>query len=239
MALASSELPCVTSADRIRLYYSPGACSMAVHIVLEELGLEYEIERVMISEGENLREPFLSVNPRGRLPVLAVGDEVLRETNALLLYLATRWPKRGLAPVPGTLEFSRCVEWLSWITGTHHVHLMNFWRPHRISSDDSKVKEISRNGREKFREGTFEIENAIAGDWFLGDAFSVVDAYLLFCYRQGNRIGLSMSAEFPRFTALAERSLNRASVKHVFEREHIDLEGQWPPYDPALVRTVQ
>ncbi|MGH8516343.1 MAG: glutathione S-transferase N-terminal domain-containing protein, partial [Panacagrimonas sp.] len=85
-----------------RLFHSPGACSMAPHIVLEELGVPYEAVRVVIAEGGNRTPEYLSVNPRGRVPALWVndagGERILTEAMAIMVYLARRHPQPSLLP---------------------------------------------------------------------------------------------------------------------------------------------
>jgi glutathione S-transferase len=71
-----------------KLYYSPGACSMAVHIVLEELGVPYELELVSVQSGATSGPAYLAVNPKGRVPALRRNNEILTEVGAILAYLA-------------------------------------------------------------------------------------------------------------------------------------------------------
>lgn len=225
IACATDGWDFATREGHLHLYYSPGACSIAAHIVLEEIGVDYSVERVMIPDGENLREPFLSINPRGRLPVLVDGGFVVRETGALLVHLAARFPEQGLLPPPGGADHARCFEWLSWLIGTHHVNLMHYWRPHRIAPPEAPLEAIAAIGRREFEAGNAEIERALAGPWFLGERYTIVDPFLLFCYRQGNRIGLPMAQRFPRYTAWAERMLQRPAVARIWQREGITLDG--------------
>jgi glutathione S-transferase len=220
----------------LRLYYSPGACSLAVHVVLEEIGLDYEIECVNVLEGDNLREPYLSINPRGRVPALADGDALLRETVALLVHLALSHPQARLLPPVGSHDFAHCLEWLSWIGSTPHIRLFQFWRPHRVAPPEAPLDAISEMARQDFKSDCGEIEQALVGPWFFGDHFTVVDPYLLFCYRQGNRIGLPMADLFPRFTDWAHRMVARPSVAKVWEREGISLGGDADRLTPQ--RTV-
>jgi glutathione S-transferase len=211
------------------LYHSPGACSLAVHIALEEVGTAFALERVMIADGENLEEPFTAINPRGHVPVLVEGGIVHRETSAILIYLASRFPTAGLLPGVESAGYSACLEWLSWIATTHHVNLMNYWRPHRLAPAGAPLDEMKAIAGKKFEDGGAEIEAAMIGPWFLGERYTVVDPYLLFCYRQGNRIGLPMASQFPKFTAWAHRMIARPAVARAFEKEGIDLAGNWPP----------
>ena len=119
----------------MKLYYSPGACSLAVHIALEELGAPYEIELVSTSDGSTRGEAHLTRNPKGRVPVLAIGDGVLTEAAAIMTYLATS----NLSSVLGEadpMRLSRAVEWMSWLSsGVHAGPVTQCWRTERLSDE--------------------------------------------------------------------------------------------------------
>ncbi|ODT05899.1 MAG: hypothetical protein ABS35_46500 [Kaistia sp. SCN 65-12] len=92
-----------------QLFYSPGACSMAVHIILEEVGAEFELIAVSVANRDTQREPYLSINPKGRVPALRIPGEtkVLTELPAILHYLASRYPDHGLAQTENPLLEAR------------------------------------------------------------------------------------------------------------------------------------
>ena len=106
----------------MKLYYSPGACSQASHIVLHETGLEYDKEKVNI--GEKTTESggaFLDVNPKGQVPVLELDDgQILTEGSVIVQYLADKAPDAGLLPAAGTMERVRVQEWLSFVGSELH-----------------------------------------------------------------------------------------------------------------------
>ena len=101
------------------LYYSPGSCSLAPHIVLQELGLPFTLKLVSTSDGATRSPAHLRLNPKGRVPVLTFGEAVLTEAPAILLHLALADPGQTLLPfAPDGLV--RCVEWFNWLSGTVH-----------------------------------------------------------------------------------------------------------------------
>ena len=134
-----------------KLYYSPRACSLAPHIVLEELGIPYELKQVNFSAGEQLTPEYLKINPRARVPALETEGEVLTEVGAILTYLADRHPEHGLVPEPGTLLRGRCHEWLSFLGSSVHIGYAQLWRPERFTDDAAAKKTVTAAGREALR----------------------------------------------------------------------------------------
>jgi glutathione S-transferase len=102
-----------------QLYYSPGACSMAVHVLLNELGMPFEAKRVSIAEGETRTPEFLKLNPRGQVPVLVADGTVIREGAAIMLYLMEEH-NSSLLPRSGKPR-ANALEWLMYANSTLHV----------------------------------------------------------------------------------------------------------------------
>ena len=217
------------STPTYRLFHSPGACSLAPHIVLEELGVPYEPVRVVIAEGANSKPEYLSVNPRGRVPALWISDEagerVLTEAMAILVYVAQRHPQPALLPADPE-GFVRALEWMGWLGSTmHQAGVRTVFRPERFTIDASGAPAIAAKGREAIRSGFADIEQRLAGrDSALESGFSVVDPYLLVFYRWGNRCGLSMRTDFPEYARLMDTVRARPAVKRVVEREGIQID---------------
>lgn len=212
-----------------RLYYSPGACSLAPHIALEELGIAYDATRVTIAEGLNTRPEYLAVNPRGRVPALAFsdgdGEKILTEASAIMILLARRFPQAQLLP-EDTDQFVRAVEWMSWLGSTlHQTGVRMVLRPDRFVSDPSVADKVAEKGREMVRSGMADIESRLTDKaWALGDRYSLVDAYLLVFFRWGNRVGLPMRADFPHFTRVMDVVRARPAVQRAVEQEGIQIE---------------
>src|SRR5579863_9531314 len=112
----------------MKLYYSPGACSLAPHIVLEEVGDRFELSRVDIASGQQNSPEYLSVNPKARVPALADGDWVLTEAPAILRYIAARHPASGLWPWESREE-AHCAEWLNWLSSRSEEHTSELQSP--------------------------------------------------------------------------------------------------------------
>lgn len=212
-----------------RLYYSPGACSLAVHIALEEIGTPFERQEVSIARGENTQPEFMAVNPKARVPALAVAGEarVLTELPAILTFLARRHPEANLLPERDALDEARCHEWLAWLAGwVHGVGYGELWRPLRFVSDTSLCETISASGKRTIVESYAVIEAKLDGTrgWAVASCYTIVDPFLLVLYRWGNRIGLSMQAGYPAWTAITERALARPAVQRAMANEGIAID---------------
>ncbi|AJY43865.1 glutathione S-transferase N-terminal domain-containing protein [Burkholderia humptydooensis] len=180
-----------------RLYYSPGACSLAAHIALEETGAPFDAEPVRLSHREHLGERYLAINPKARVPALAISGEarVLTETPAILTYLARRHPDAALLPIDDPLREARCHEWLAWLVGwVHGVGYGALWRPGRFAGDESIHPAISAHARRVIDEANGAIDAALRDgrQWAEPGGYSIVDPFLLVLYRWGCAIGLDM-----------------------------------------------
>jgi glutathione S-transferase len=120
------------------LHYSPGACSLAPHIVLEEIGLPFTLKLVSTSDGSARQPGHLKLNPKGRVPVLTCKDFVITEAPAILLHLAMSNPQTGLLPSePDGL--ARSIEWFNWLSGTvHSIAIRQAWWPETFTADASQ-----------------------------------------------------------------------------------------------------
>lgn len=219
-----------------RLYYSPGACSLAVHIVLEEIGAPFELELV-VSRGERegamtATPEWRSVNPKGRIPALAPvpgsaggAAELLTEVPAILLYLALEHPEAGLLPGDAA-SLARAAEWMNWLSG--NVHAMAYgqiWRAQRFSDDEAALESIRQRGRTSLADHHGYIERLLADgrEWALPSGYSVVDPYLFVFFQWGQRIGLPMRRDCPAWAAATDRMLARPAVRRVLEREGVEI----------------
>ena len=205
----------------MKLYYSPGACSLAPHVALREIDADFELVEVKIAERANFAQDYLEVNPRARVPALEVDGEIYTEASGLLLYIASLRPESGLTPPSGTPELARCLEWLAWLSSSLHIAYAQHWRPERFLAPGSDSDAFVEQGRRIIQRMNGEVEDRLIGPWFLGRRFSLADLYALPFYRWGHRIGLSMADDFPRWTAWSEHMLERSAVRAAIEREGI------------------
>ena len=205
----------------LELFYSPGACSLAPHIILEELGLEFERHPVLIANGEQLSVEYLKVNPRGRVPALVVNGRVVTEVPAILTYLATLKPDAKLLPPYGSVALARALELVAWLSSTLHIAYAQLWRPERFLPESADSTALVGHAGTLIQGHNAEVEAWITGPWVLGSDYLIADAYLLPFYRWGNRIGLAMAVECPRWAAWTQRMLERPAVANTIRVEGI------------------
>ncbi|MHB2167525.1 glutathione S-transferase family protein [Alsobacter sp. R-9] len=203
----------------LTLHHSPGACSGAVHLALEEAGLPYEVARVALADGEQRTDRYLKLNPKGRVPVLVDGDFVLTEVAAILRYVARLAPQARLWP-EDPREDGRCAEWLAWIGSGVHVAYAHIRRPERYADTDAGKAEVVAKGRVTSRATWQMVEDKVAGlgtPWAAGQAFSVADLYLFvfWTWGKGPVLGYDMESDFPRWTAHARKVAARPAVQRV------------------------
>ncbi len=211
--------------SRLKLYYSPGACSLAPHIVLEETGADYDVVRVDFSTAEQHSPGYKAINPKGRVPALAEDRWILTENPAILAYLAKRFPEAGLLPADPRRE-AVCTEWLAWLASTVHVGYAHLRRAERYASSEEAMANVRERGQETCRILWDEIETRLSADrWALGEDYSVVDAYLLVFWHwgNGNALRFAMARDFPRWSAHAHRMAGHQAVQRVFEAEALVL----------------
>ncbi len=158
----------------MKLYMSPGACSLSPHIVLQEAGLPFEIEKVNLKTKETeTGGDYRAVNPKGAVPALRLDDgEVLTEGPAIVQYLADRKPEAKLAPAAGTKERYRLQEWLNYVTSELHKGFSPLFNPK--APDEWKVV-VKENLGLRFDYLSKQLDGK---KYLMGDGFSVADAYL-------------------------------------------------------------
>ena len=209
----------------LKLYYSPGACSLAPHIVLEELQLPYQLVLASIAEGQTRTPEYLAMNPKARVPVLVTEEgEVLTEAPAICWYLSQQASHPLLFP-HDKLAAARVLEWCNWLsTAVHAMSFGQIWRPQRFAAETELHPAIQAKGHADLMEHYAAIERKLAGrHWAVGNAYTYADPYLLVFYRWGNRIGLDMRADFPAWTHHAERMLERPAVQRAMTQQSIQV----------------
>jgi glutathione S-transferase len=158
----------------MKLYFSPGACSLSPHIVLRETGADFEMEQVNNQEKKTKTgRDYSTINPKGQVPCLELDNgETLTEGPVIVQYVADQKAAGGLAGAAGTIERYRILEWLNFITSELHKSFGPLFRP----TTPDAYKDISRQNLEK---GFDWIDKQLAGKQYLmGDKFSVADAYM-------------------------------------------------------------
>ena len=129
------------------LYFSPGACSLASHIGLEETGAPYEIKPILLAKGQQRTEDYLKINPRGKVPALSVDGKILVENTAILTYLGRRFPEKKLMPADPAEE-ARCIGTMCWFSSVVHPSYQRSHRPERFAEGEA----AARRGQGKWEE---------------------------------------------------------------------------------------
>ena len=212
---------------RMKLFYAPGACSLASHIALEEAGADFEAMRLDMSKAEQKSADYLQINPKGRVPALVDGALVVTENPAILRYVAVTHPGSALWPSDPVGE-ARCAEWLAFLSSTVHPSYAHIRRAERYASTDEGKTDVVETAKKATREIFAMVEEKLAksGDaWAAGKAYSVVDPYLLVFWTRGRGavLGYDMAGDFPLWTAHAGKMAARPAVSAAFEREGLTL----------------
>lgn len=209
----------------IKLYYSPGACSLAPHIVLEELGIAYEPVLVSLKDGEHKRADYLRINPRARVPALNVDGKILTENVAILTYLGGGYAERGLWP-KDTWKQAEALSLMAWLAASVHTTVAGIFRSERYAGSEAAREDVKATSRALLEKYFADIDKLLTGKTFaMGGQYTVCDPYLLVFYRWGNRIGISMKERYPMWTKHALRVASRPTVKRVLEAEGIQIDS--------------
>jgi glutathione S-transferase len=192
----------------MKLYFSPGACSLSPHIVLREAGLKFDIERVNLADKKTVGgADYTTVNPKGYVPALQLDNgEVLTEGPAIVQYVADQAPEKKLAPAAGSMERYRAVEWLNFISAELHKNFGPLFRP----NIPEETKQAARDILAK-RLG-FVAQKLQGSDYLTGNQFTVPDAYLFTVLNWAGRVNLDLSP-WPVLQAYHKRVAERPAVR--------------------------
>lgn len=199
----------------MKLYYSPGACSLSPHIALLEAGLPYDLVKVDLraKKLEN-GDDFLQVNPKGQVPALALDTgEMVTEGPIIIQMIADRVADRKLAPARDSNERYKLLEWLNYITTELHKNLGPMFSP--VLADDAKAFFKDR-AMSKFK----YVESQLAGrDYLMGNQFTVADGYLFTMIMwASDRLGFDLSG-LPNVMAYKARVAARPKVQEALKKE--------------------
>ena len=201
----------------MQLYFSPGACSLASHITLLELGLPFDLRRAdtktkKLEDGSD----YYAINSKGAVPALKLDNgQVLTEGVAIMQYLVDQKPESGLLPKSGSFERYRVQEWLNYITSEVHKGFSPLWNP----SADPAVKEYATTNLFK----KFDwLESQLGGKKFLtGDNFTVADAYLFTVVNWSNFLGIDLG-KWPKLKEFQARVAARPKVQEAMAAEGLN-----------------
>ncbi|MFO1316999.1 MAG: glutathione S-transferase family protein [Burkholderiales bacterium] len=207
----------------LALYYYPGNASLTPHMLLEEIGVPFELRRVDREHDAHKSAEYLKLNPMGQIPVLVDGDLVLYETAAIGLYLADAYPDARLAPPLGTAERAHYYKWFVWCTNTLQAMLMHYFYPERMVNDGDAAAAAQVRSHAQARVGgmldVLDAQLAAHGaDWLLGQAYTAVDPFALMLCRW-TRSFARPARSLPHLGPYVQRVLARPAVQRAFATE--------------------
>ena len=216
----------------IQLHYFPSNASMIPHILLEELGILFEL--VLVDRSKNLHKSaaYLQLNPNGKIPTLVQTspgqpDLVLYESAAICLHLSDTHLEAALAPALGSPARARCYKWLLWLSNTFQPDIMMYFYPERyvVSSDPQVVKEVSQQAEARIGGHLAQLDGELARNspdpWMLGQQFSILDPYLFTLCRWTRNFTTRPARSYPHLGPYLQRMLARPSVQRVLAKEQL------------------
>ncbi len=207
----------------LKLFYAPGACSFVPHAALELAGADFEPALVKLHKGEHRTPDYLALNPRGQVPVLVDGDQVITQIVAIGLHLDARFPQAGLLPAGGAAR-TRALQTFAWMNNTVHPTFTHVFMPQKFTADAAAQQAVKAHAVAAYRELLGEIEAlaAAAGPWLGGEHPGLLDAYALTLLRWGGFAGIDPNT-LPATWGLAQRFAALPAVARAVERERLEL----------------
>lgn len=201
------------------LFHSPGACSLASLVALEEVGAAYELRRLDMRQGEQRSAEYLAVNPKGRVPALVTPRGVLTETPAILAFLAQSFPAAGLAPLDDPFAFAELQAFNSYLCATVHVAHAHKLRGSRWADDPAALEAMKEKVPESMAACFAPIEREfLRGPWVMGETYTVADPYLFTLARWLEGDGVPL-ASLPRVADHHARMTERPAVQRALARQ--------------------
>ena len=201
----------------MKLYYAPGACSIGIHVLLEEIGKPYDSERVNLQQGEQYKPPFTDVNPKSKVPTLARDDgSVLTECPAIAYWRAKTNPAANLLP-DDVDQQARALELTDYAVAT--IHMQGFgrqFRPSNFTPSAADEETVKARGKEIATKGFALLDKVLNGKDYVTGKFSIADAAVFYTEFWSKRVGISLPANC---AAHLDRMLARPSVQRVMQQE--------------------
>ncbi|MET0743873.1 MAG: glutathione transferase GstA [Microvirga sp.] len=198
----------------MKLYYSPGACSLSVHIAAREAGLDPALVKVdLASHRTEDGTDYYTINPKGYVPTIALPDgAVLTEVAALLQYVADQKPETQLAPAAGTMDRTRLHEWLGFVSSELHKGFSPLWNP----ATPDAVKDATRK---KLAQRLAYLDPILAErPYLMGSTFTVADAYLFTILSWARHLAVDLGP-YEHVRAFLDRVAARPKVREALVAE--------------------
>jgi glutathione S-transferase len=206
----------------MKLFYLPGACSLAPHIVLEWIGEPYELLRV--ERGKTQDPEFLKINPLGKVPALIEDDgRILTEAGAILLYLAEKYPEHKLGSDSSLFDHYEMHHWISHFGANVHPLFYPFFAPQRYIADENAHDAVREAACKQIDTQLQFLEECMTGkDHVLGNRRTILDAYL-FVFLRWSKMMPKPLTDYPNLYRFLEQMATDPGVKRALEQQKIGV----------------
>ena len=210
----------------LQLHYYPGTASMTPHILLNEIGVPFELVLVDRMADAHKAPDYLKLNPNGLIPVLTDGELVLYETAAICLYLCDKYPAAALAPALGSVERAHFYKWLVWLTNTLQASLISYFYPERwVDADDAPAAaQVKAQAQRRIGGMLDQLDAELerhGGPWLLGAEYSALDPYAMMLCRWTRGFSSAPARERPHLRPYLQAVLARPAVQRVLAAEQL------------------
>jgi glutathione S-transferase len=210
----------------LKLYFSPGACSFVPHCLLQVSGLAFEPLMVKLHKGEQHGDAYKAINPRGQVPVLLDGDQVITQILAIVLYLDQKFPEQHFLPKEPVAR-AHAIETLAWMNNTVHPTFTHIFMPQKFSDQTEVQAALKVFNTQLYRGLLAELDALVkislaTQAWLSGDRLGPLDAYALTLTRWGTIAGIEPET-YPALWAHVQKIASDQAVSQVIERERLQL----------------
>ena len=202
----------------MKLYYSPGACSLGIHVVLEEIGKPYDLHKLDLKGGEQYRPPFSELNPKSKVPTLQRDDgSVLTEFPVIAHWLAEQNPGKNLLPADKEAAL-RAAEAMDYAVATIHMQgFARLFRPTNFAPSEADTDAVKARGKELVAKGFTNLAHTLGSHDYIGGTFSVADTALFYLeFWAAKRMNLPLPGPIQ---AHFDRMMARPAVQAVMQQE--------------------
>ena len=198
----------------LKFYYAKNSAAYAPHILLEDVGADYDAIKIDFASGEQRSDAYLDINPKGRVPSLITDQGILTETPAILAFIAHLYPEHNMAP-ESPFEFATAQAFNCYIASTVHVAHAHKHRGARWADDETAHAHMRAKVHQNMAECAAIIETYyFRGPWVLGDRYSMCDPYMALVTRWLGDDGVEIT-QFPKITAHNQAMRERPSMQTV------------------------
>ena len=203
----------------MKLFYAPNACSIGIHVLLEELGLPFDSEAIDLRKGQQYSEGYLAVNPKGKIPALVLDDgRLLTEFAAIAYWLAQTCPQAKLFPEKLD-DQTRTLELLDYMIGSIHMRGFAFiLAPQKFVSDEAAHAALRSHGTSVVKVGLEHMSGVLGAKDYLLGTFTIADAALFYLTHWATAFNIERPENLASFYA---RMMGRPAVQRVLERERL------------------